>query len=202
MNSYFTNPSLSCHLTGPHDVLPNVALSNSSTYDPVVRHFPSSYGAGNRMYRAPFYQPQDDVMFGSGRGPYDYGSNSFYPDKDGISGCRQSFAQDFTSSSLSSSCQDTKSSSIQIYPWMQRMNSHSGEFLIYRCFFRRTRRMSCALLLNLKKTRLSFYCPVLLSVPSPPPDTKAINTLTIENINPVWSKTALDICLPSSLKND
>ncbi|XP_062842237.1 homeobox protein Hox-C6b isoform X2 [Trichomycterus rosablanca] len=125
MNSYFTNPSLSCHLTGPHDVLPNVALSNSSTYDPVVRHFPSSYGAGNRMYRAPFYQPQDDVMFGSSRGPYDYGSNSFYPDKDGISGCRQSFAQDFTSSSLSSSCQDAKSSTIQIYPWMQRMNSHS-----------------------------------------------------------------------------
>ncbi|KAK2821703.1 hypothetical protein Q7C36_021046 [Tachysurus vachellii] len=130
MNSYFTNSSLSCHLTGAHEVLPNVALSNSSTYDPVVRHFPSSYGAANRMYRAPFYPPQEDVMFGASRAPYDYGSNAFYSDKDAISGCRQSFAQDFTTSpsleQCRSACQEPKSSSIQIYPWMQRMNSHSG----------------------------------------------------------------------------
>lgn len=147
MNSYFTNSSLSCHLTGAHEVLPNVALSNPSTYDPVVRHFPSSYGAANRMYRAPFYPPQEDVMFGASRAPYDYGSNAFYSDKDAISGCRQSFAQDFTTSAsleqCRSACQDPKSSSIQIYPWMQRMNSHSGEF--YKIYYLKRRSLSCEL---------------------------------------------------------
>ncbi|XP_026857747.1 homeobox protein Hox-C6b [Electrophorus electricus] len=133
MNSYFTNTSLSCHLTGGQDVLPNVAL-NSTTYDP-VRHF-SSYGAAvaqNRIYPTPFYSPQDNVMFGSSRGPYDYASNVFYQDKDVLPSCRQSLgqsaqgplAQDYTSDQGSSACQEPKST-IQIYPWMQRMNSHSG----------------------------------------------------------------------------
>ncbi|XP_036414927.1 homeobox protein Hox-C6b isoform X1 [Colossoma macropomum] len=133
MNSYFTNPSLSCHLTGSQEVLPNVAL-NSTTYDP-VRHF-SSYGAAvaqNRIYSTPFYSPQDNVMFGSARAPYDYGSNVFYQDKDVLPSCRQSLgqsaqgslAQDYASEQGRSTSQEPKSA-VQIYPWMQRMNSHSG----------------------------------------------------------------------------
>ncbi|XP_030632259.1 homeobox protein Hox-C6b [Chanos chanos] len=134
MNSYFTNPSLPCHLTGGQEVLPNVAL-NSTTYDP-VRHF-SSYGAAvaqNRIYSSPFYSTQDNVMFSSGRGPYEYGSNVFYQDKDVLPSCRQSslgqsaqgsLAQDYTSEQGRSATQEPKGS-IQIYPWMQRMNSHSG----------------------------------------------------------------------------
>ncbi|KAK7809708.1 hypothetical protein U0070_010504 [Myodes glareolus] len=134
MNSYFTNPSLSCHLAGGQDVLPNVAL-NSTAYDP-VRHF-STYGAAvaqNRIYSTPFYSPQENVVFSSSRGPYDYGSNSFYQEKDMLSNCRQntlghntqtSMAQDFSSEQGRTAPQDQKAS-IQIYPWMQRMNSHSG----------------------------------------------------------------------------
>uniref|UniRef100_A0A8C4P5A5 Homeobox C6 n=1 Tax=Dromaius novaehollandiae TaxID=8790 RepID=A0A8C4P5A5_DRONO len=134
MNSYFTNPSLSCHLTGGQEVLPNVAL-NSTAYDP-VRHF-STYGAAvaqNRIYSSPFYSPQDNVVFSSSRGPYDYGSNAFYQEKDMLSSCRQnsmghntqtSIAQDFTSDQNRNTSQEQKTS-IQIYPWMQRMNSHSA----------------------------------------------------------------------------
>jgi len=133
MNSYFANPSLSCHIAGGQEVLPNVAL-NSSTYDP-VRHF-SSYGAAvaqNRIYSSPFYSPQDNVVFGSSR-PYEYGSNVFYQDKDVLPSCRQtslgqgaqsSLAQDYPSEQGRSGSLEQKGS-IQIYPWMQRMNSHSG----------------------------------------------------------------------------
>ncbi|XP_023799083.1 homeobox protein Hox-C6 [Cyanistes caeruleus] len=136
MNSYFTNPSLSCHLGGGQEVLPNVALNSS--YDP-VRHF-SSYGAAvaqNRIYSSPFYSPQDNpVVFGSGRSPYEYGSNAFYQDKEVLSSCRQSsvgghgapnsIAQDFPSEQSRSAAGQEQKSGIQIYPWMQRMNSHSG----------------------------------------------------------------------------
>ncbi|XP_036092770.1 homeobox protein Hox-C6 isoform X2 [Rousettus aegyptiacus] len=121
-------------LPGAEDVLPNVAL-NSTAYDP-VRHF-STYGAAvaqNRIYSTPFYSPQENVVFSSSRGPYDYGSNSFYQEKDMLSNCRQntlghntqtSIAQDFSSEQGRTAPQDQKAS-IQIYPWMQRMNSHSG----------------------------------------------------------------------------
>nr|AIM47966.1 HOXC6x [Pantodon buchholzi] len=134
MNSYFANPSLSCHLAGGQEVISNVPL-NSTTYDP-VRHF-SSYGAAvaqNRIYPSPFYSPQDNVVFGSSRGPYEYGSNVFYQDKDVLPSCRQSsmglstqsaLAQDCASDQARSGCQEQKGN-IQIYPWMQRMNSHSG----------------------------------------------------------------------------
>lgn len=143
MNSYFANPSLSCHLSGGQDVLPNVPL-NSTTYD-TVRHF-SSYGAAvtqNRIY-APFYSPQDNVVFGSGRAQYDYGSNVFLQDKDVLPSCRQTnmglntqshIAQEY-SLDQGRGTQDQKSN-IPIYPWMQRMNSHSGElfFLILLFLF-------------------------------------------------------------------
>ncbi|NXQ38681.1 HXC6 protein, partial [Catharus fuscescens] len=144
MNSYFPNASLSCHLGGGQDVLPNVAIN--SGYDP-VRHFPS-YGAAvaqNRIYGSPFYSPQDgSVVFGSSRSPYDYGSN-FYQDKEVLSSCRQSSAvsgvssgvsgvahggpgalPDFPEQSRGAAGSEQKAASIQIYPWMQRMNSHSG----------------------------------------------------------------------------
>ncbi|XP_036388911.1 homeobox protein Hox-C6a [Megalops cyprinoides] len=134
MNSYFANPSLSCHLAGGQEVLPNVPL-NSSTYDP-VRHF-SSYGAAvaqNRIYSSPFYSPQENVVFGSSRGPYEYGSNVFFQEKDVLPSCRQtsvglngqsSLAQDYSTDQTRTGSQEQKGN-IQIYPWMQRMNSHSG----------------------------------------------------------------------------
>ncbi|KAJ7999255.1 hypothetical protein DPEC_G00213540 [Dallia pectoralis] len=131
MNSYFANPSLSCHLAGGQDVLPNVTI-NSTTYDP-VRHF-SPYGAvsQNRIYSSSFYSPQDNVVFGSSRGPYEYGSNVFYQDKEVLPSCRQSSlgqgvpsSQDYPSDQSRNSSQEQKGS-VQIYPWMQRMNSHSG----------------------------------------------------------------------------
>ncbi|XP_054626704.1 homeobox protein Hox-C6a isoform X1 [Dunckerocampus dactyliophorus] len=134
MNSYFANPSLSCHLSGGQEVLPNVPI-NSSTYD-TVRHF-SSYGAAvtqNHRIYAPFYSPQDNVVFGSGRAQYDYGSNVFLQDKDVLPSCRQTnmglnttqshIGQDYTLEQ-GRAAQEQKSN-IPIYPWMQRMNSHSA----------------------------------------------------------------------------
>ncbi|XP_061663259.1 homeobox protein Hox-C6a-like isoform X2 [Syngnathoides biaculeatus] len=130
MNSYFANPSLSCHLSGGQEVLPNVPI-NSSTYD-TVRHF-SSYGAAvsqNHRIYAPFYSPQDNVVFGSARAQYDYGSNVFLQDKDVLPSCRQTsgaqnhIGQDYTLEPARTA-QEHKSN-IPIYPWMQRMNSHSG----------------------------------------------------------------------------
>uniref|UniRef100_A0A1A8UDN4 Homeo box C6a n=1 Tax=Nothobranchius furzeri TaxID=105023 RepID=A0A1A8UDN4_NOTFU len=133
MNSYFANPSLSCHLSGGQEVLPNVPL-NSTTYD-TVRHF-SSYGAAvtqNRIY-APFYSPQENVVFGSGRAQYDYGSNVFLQDKDVLPSCRQTnmglnsqshIAQEYSLDQGRAGAQEQKSN-IPIYPWMQRMNSHSA----------------------------------------------------------------------------
>ena len=135
MNSYFANPSLSCHLSAGQDVLPNVPL-NSTTYD-TVRHFPS-YGAAvtqNRIY-APFYSPQDNVVFGTSRAPYEYGSNVFLQEKDVLPSCRQTSMGLNTQSHISpeysldqarTGTQEQKAN-VQIYPWMQRMNSHSGEF--------------------------------------------------------------------------
>ncbi|XP_017270532.2 homeobox protein Hox-C6a [Kryptolebias marmoratus] len=133
MNSYFANPSLSCHLSGGQEVLPNVPL-NSTTYD-TVRHF-SSYGAAvtqNRIY-APFYSPQENVVFGSGRAQYEYGSNVFLQDKDVLPSCRQTnmglnsqshIAQEYSLDQGRAGAQEQKSN-IPIYPWMQRMNSHSA----------------------------------------------------------------------------
>nr|Q9PWM5.1 RecName: Full=Homeobox protein Hox-C6b [Danio rerio]AAD15959.1 homeobox protein [Danio rerio] len=127
MNSYFTNPSLSCHLNSGQEVLPSVAIS-STNYDP-VRHF-SPYGAAvaqNRIYSNPFYSHQENVMFGSSR-PYDYGSNMFYQDKDVLPSCRQGFGQ--TQGSLTQDYASDQGKTVepkgvvQIYPWMQRMNSH------------------------------------------------------------------------------
>ncbi|NP_001315088.1 homeobox protein Hox-C6b isoform 2 [Danio rerio] len=111
------------------EVLPSVAIS-STNYDP-VRHF-SPYGAAvaqNRIYSNPFYSHQENVMFGSSR-PYDYGSNMFYQDKDVLPSCRQGFGQ--TQGSLTQDYASDQGKtmepkgSVQIYPWMQRMNSHSG----------------------------------------------------------------------------
>nr|XP_055040618.1 homeobox protein Hox-C6b [Misgurnus anguillicaudatus] len=125
MNSYFTNPTLSCHLSGGQEVLSNVALS-STNYDP-VRHF-SSYGSAvgqNRIYSNPFYSPQE--MFGSERAAYEYGSNVIYQDKDVLPSCRHNLGQtqDYALDQCRTASQETKGA-IQIYPWMQRMNSHSG----------------------------------------------------------------------------
>ncbi|XP_046881027.1 homeobox protein Hox-C6-like isoform X4 [Hypomesus transpacificus] len=75
----------------------------------------------------------DNVVFGSSR-PYEYGSNVFYQDKDVLPNCRQtslglgaqsSLAQDYPSEQGRNGSQEQKES-VQIYPWMQRMNSHSG----------------------------------------------------------------------------
>lgn len=139
MNSYFANPSLSCHLSAGQDVLPSVSL-NSTAYD-TVRHF-SSYGAAvnqNRIYSNPFYSPQDNVVFGPSRASYEYhGSNVFLQDKDGgLASCRQTtsmglnaqnhIAQEYSLDQARGASQEQKAN-VQIYPWMQRMNSHSGEF--------------------------------------------------------------------------
>lgn len=129
MNSYFTNPSISCHLSSVKEGIPNVALS-STNYDP-VRHF-SSYGVAvsqNRIYSNSFYSPQENVMFGSGRAPYEYGSSVFYPDKDLLPSYRQNVGQtqDYDFDQCKNASPETKGA-IQIYPWMQRMNSHSGEY--------------------------------------------------------------------------
>ncbi|XP_063064228.1 homeobox protein Hox-C6a-like [Engraulis encrasicolus] len=133
MNSYFANSSLPCHLSAGQEVLPNVSLS-SSGYDP-VRHF-SSYNtpmSQNRIYASPFYSPQDNV-FRAARGPYDCGSNIFLQEKDVLPSCRQTtmglnsqnhVAQDYSLESARNVAQEQKGN-LQIYPWMQRMNSHTG----------------------------------------------------------------------------
>ncbi|TRY97760.1 hypothetical protein DNTS_008264 [Danionella cerebrum] len=130
MNSYLTNQPLSCRLNSAQEVLPNIALS-STNYEP-ARHFPP-YGAAvppNRMYSNPFYSPQENVIFGSNRA-YDYASNVFYQDKEVFPSCRQSFGhaqgslQDFASNPIKAAGHEAKGS-VPVYPWMQRMNSHSG----------------------------------------------------------------------------
>ncbi|XP_013987762.1 homeobox protein HoxC6ba isoform X1 [Salmo salar] len=77
---------------------------------------------------------RDNVVFGSSRGPYEYGSNVFYQDKDVLPSCRQSslgqgaqtsLPQDYPSDQGRNGSQEQKGN-IQIFPWMQRMNSHSG----------------------------------------------------------------------------
>ncbi|XP_058869131.1 homeobox protein Hox-C6-like isoform X1 [Acipenser ruthenus] len=130
-----TQPQTEHSASAGQDVLPNVAL-NTAAYDP-VRHF-STYGAAvaqNRIYSSPFYSPQENVVFGSSRGPYEYGSNVFYQDKDMLPSCRQSamghtsqssIAQDYSTDPSRTAGQEQKGSGVQIYPWMQRMNSHSG----------------------------------------------------------------------------
>ncbi|XP_014749295.1 PREDICTED: homeobox protein Hox-C6-like, partial [Sturnus vulgaris] len=140
MNSYFPNASLSCHLGGAQDVVPNVAI-NAAPYD-AVRHL-QGYGspvAPSRLYpAAPFYPAQESsVVFGS-RSPYDYSSAPFYPDKESApGGTRQSpavpppgaansLAHEFggeQNRAAAAAAQEHKAG-IQIYPWMQRMNSHS-----------------------------------------------------------------------------
>ncbi|KAM6977979.1 LOW QUALITY PROTEIN: homeobox protein Hox-C6a-like [Aplochiton taeniatus] len=133
MNSYFANPSLSCHYLVDKTFCPTVPL-NSTTYD-TVRHF-STYGAAvtqNRIY-APFYSHQDNMVFGSGRAQYEYGSNVFLQDKDVLPSCRQTsmglntqshIAQEYSLDQARTGSQEQKGN-VQIYPWMQRMNSHSG----------------------------------------------------------------------------
>lgn len=89
----------------------------------------------NRIYASPFYSPQDNV-FGTGRGPYDYGSNIFLQEKDVLPSCRQTsmglnaqshITQDYNLDPARNGAQEQKGN-IQIYPWMQRMNSHTGKF--------------------------------------------------------------------------
>uniref|UniRef100_A0AAV2LYT1 Homeobox protein Hox-C6a n=2 Tax=Knipowitschia caucasica TaxID=637954 RepID=A0AAV2LYT1_KNICA len=111
------------------------SLSSAAQPSATGRHF-SSYGAAvsqNRIY-APFYSPQDNVVFGSGRAQYEYGSNMFLQDKDVLPSCRQTnmglnsqshIAQEYSLDQGRAGAQDQKSN-IPIYPWMQRMNSHTG----------------------------------------------------------------------------
>ncbi|XP_007907851.1 homeobox protein Hox-C6 [Callorhinchus milii] len=134
MNSYFANPSLPCHLASGQEILPSAGL-NSAAFDP-VRHF-STYGAAvsqGRIYSSPYYSTQENVVFGSGRAPFDYGSNAFYQEKDLPASCRQNalgnntdnpIAQDLNGEHIRRSAQEEKSN-FPIYPWMQRVNSHSG----------------------------------------------------------------------------
>lgn len=180
MNSYFANPSLSCHLSGGQDVLPNVPL-NSTTYD-TVRHF-SSYGAAvtqNRIY-APFYSPQDNVVFGSGRAQYEYGSNVFLQDKDVLPSCRQTnmglntqshIAQEYSldqgRAAAAAAAQEQKSN-IPIYPWMQRMNSHSGEFLFLFYYKTNKLRKWASFTICLSKRVSYFLWPPIKHDCIPPP---------------------------------
>ena len=91
----------------------------------------------NRIYASPFYSPQDNV-FGTGRGPYDYGSNIFLQEKDVLPSCRQTsmglngqshITQDYNLDPARNGAQEQKGN-VHIYPWMQRMNSHTGKFLL------------------------------------------------------------------------
>uniref|UniRef100_A0A3Q2TW75 Homeobox protein Hox-C6a n=1 Tax=Fundulus heteroclitus TaxID=8078 RepID=A0A3Q2TW75_FUNHE len=77
---------------------------------------------------------QENVVFGSGRAQYEYGSNVFLQDKDVLPSCRQTnmglgsqshIAQEYSLDQGRAGAQEQKSN-IPIYPWMQRMNSHSG----------------------------------------------------------------------------
>ncbi|XP_048839302.1 homeobox protein Hox-C6a isoform X2 [Brienomyrus brachyistius] len=73
----------------------------------------------------------DNVVFGSSRGAYEYGSNMFYQEKDVLPSCGQTGVglntqgQDCSLEQVRAAAQEQKGN-IQIYPWMQRMNSHSG----------------------------------------------------------------------------
>ncbi|XP_051865357.1 homeobox protein Hox-C6-like [Pristis pectinata] len=115
MNSLYHNHSLACHIPGSQDILPN-------SFDP-VRHF-NAYSAAvspDRIYPGPYYPPAQENPW-PGRASFDYG---VYPEKD---------LSQPTSSAASAGCRQVSENSraddhkrcFRIYPWMQRVNSHSG----------------------------------------------------------------------------
>ncbi|XP_067832496.1 homeobox protein Hox-C6a [Heptranchias perlo] len=137
MNSYFSNPSLPCHLVSSQDHLPSPNL-NSTAFDP-VRHFYGATVSQNRIYPSPYYSSsssssssssQEIVVFGSGRAPYDYGSNAYCQEEDLPTNCRQSSlgsgAENTIAHDHSRRGAEGEKNSFPIYPWMQRVNSHSG----------------------------------------------------------------------------
>ncbi|XP_062895330.1 homeobox protein Hox-C6-like [Mobula hypostoma] len=123
MNSLYHNPSLACHIPGSQDLLPN-------SFDP-VRHF-SAYGATvsqNRIYPNPYYPPAQESPWPS-RPSFDY---TLYQEKD-LSQPSSSSSSSSAAAAAAGACRQISENSradgpkqcFRIYPWMQRVNSHSG----------------------------------------------------------------------------
>ncbi|XP_069761461.1 homeobox protein Hox-C6-like [Narcine bancroftii] len=116
MNSYYPSPSLPCHVAGSQDFLPN-------SFDS-ARHF-VAYGATvpqSRIYPAPYCPPAQDGAW-LGRTPFDF---ALYAEKDLSQSSSAAAAECGQHSENSRQRPDDQKHSFRIYPWMQRVNSHSG----------------------------------------------------------------------------
>lgn len=148
MSSYFVNSTFPVTLPGGQEsFLGQIPLYSSGYTDP-LRHYPgSAYGATSvqeKAYPSSFYQ-QANGAYGraAAAGPCDYATASFYREKD--SACtlasidEHSFvlSQDHRKTDCTGTTgksiypEDEPKSPVQVYPWMQRMNSCNGEYIFF-----------------------------------------------------------------------
>uniref|UniRef100_UPI0035902D84 homeobox protein Hox-A6-like n=1 Tax=Myxine glutinosa TaxID=7769 RepID=UPI0035902D84 len=151
MSSYFVNAAFSESLhSSSQDFYPEQPASLYPLGYEHLRHLSAPYGPASlqsRTYASTYYPSQANCAFTSSTGPYDYSYAGFYRDKDGsglatiAAGGKQFEAEGAVplgglEGAMKSEplCQARASDgghtelkqSLPIYPWMQRMNSHSG----------------------------------------------------------------------------
>lgn len=148
MSSYFVNSTFPVTLPGGQEsFLGQIPLYSSGYTDP-LRHYPgAAYGGSSvqeKAYPSSFYQ-QANGAYGraTAAGPCDYATASFYREKDPACALasieEHSFvlSQDHRKTDCTGSTgkgiypeADEQKPSAPVYPWMQRMNSCNGEFML------------------------------------------------------------------------
>ncbi len=148
MSSYFVNSTFPVTLPGGQESFLGQIPLYSSGYTDHLRHYPgAAYGGSSvqeKAYPSSFYQ-QANGAYGraTAAGPCDYATASFYREKDAACALasieEHSFvlSQDHRKQDCTGSTgkgiypeADEQKSSAPVYPWMQRMNSCNGEFVL------------------------------------------------------------------------
>lgn len=149
MSSYFVNSTFPVTLPGGQEsFLGQIPLYSSGYTDP-LRHYPgAAYGATSvqeKAYPSSFYQ-QANGAYGraTAAGPCDYATAGFYREKDPACTLASIEEHSFVLSQdhRKTDCTGTTGKSIYpeadeekspapVYPWMQRMNSCNGEFMLF-----------------------------------------------------------------------
>lgn len=152
MSSYFVNSTFPVTLPGGQEsFLGQIPLYSSGYTDP-LRHYPgAAYGASSvqeKAYHSPFYQ-QTNSAYGRATtiGSCDYTTASFCREKDNA--CALSIIEEHSlvhsQEHRKTDCTDSPGKSmytegdehkpaVPVYPWMQRMNSCSGTYVLYLCY--------------------------------------------------------------------
>lgn len=148
MSSYFVNPTFPVSLPSGQDSFLGQIPLYTTGYD-ALRHFPASYGATtlqDKSYSSPCYYQQSNSVIACNRASYDYGASCFYPEKDLASispsgsgkhrpqddffSSDQHYKTDCAQNKILSEEGNDRKYSTPIYPWMQRMNSSSSEYIL------------------------------------------------------------------------